>query len=409
MDRAALVKRNQARATELRRAGPKQRLRDSMLAGIARFPVNTAKSDGERLLIVRPDHLGDVLLSTPAIQALKRSRPDLSIHVLCGEWSAEALANYDEIDRVLTLSFPGFARAASSTLGPWRLAAQTARRLRRIGYVSAIVMRPDHWWGALVAHLAGVPRRVGYDLRNVAPFLTEVVAHKFTHTVEQNLRLVAPWTGHIDPGEIKLEFPLQAADRAGASELLDSRKIDPYKPIVCLHPGSGAASKVWLADKWARTGDAIAAEFGALIVFTGTASEAPLVNEIAADMRADAVCLAGETSIGQLAAIYARSRAVLGPDSGALHLAAAVGTPTAALFGPADPQEFAPWGDPRLHEVVTANIGCRPCRILDWRNDESDYHPCVRDISTQRVIEAAQRVLREGHRPELDQSPPGSP
>lgn len=393
MDRAQLVIRNQRRAAELRRAGFKQRLRDRILAGVARLPVAQARSDAERLLIVRPDHLGDVLLSTPAIQALKRSRPELCIHALCGEWTADVLANYDEIERVLTLPFPGFARASSSTLSPWRLAARTARRLRGIGYGSAIVMRPDHWWGALVTYLAGIPQRIGYDIKNVAPFMTQVVEHKHCHAVEQNLRLVASWTDGLDAADVRLAFPLQAADQEFARQLLDRWRIDAEKPIVCIHPGSGAASKIWRGDKWARVGDAIAADFGASIVFTGTKSEMALIDEIAAAMSADAICIAGETGIGQLAALYARSRAVLGPDSGALHLAAAVGAPTVALFGPADPREFAPWGDPRRHEVVTVEIGCRPCRVLDWRNDNLEFHPCVRDISVQQVIEAAQRVL----------------
>lgn len=399
MDRAGLVIRNRRRAEALRSAGPKQRLRDGILSGIARIPVAKARRGGERLLIVRPDHLGDVLLSTPAIQALKRSYPELSIHVLCGEWAAAVLANYDEIDRVLTLPFPGFQRASTSALGPWRLAVQTARRLRRIGYASAIVMRPDHWWGALVTHLAGIPQRVGYDFENVAPFLTEVVERRHGHAVEQNLRLVSSLTGSQGAADVRLEFPLQAADREKAEQLIDRWRIHADKPIVCIHPGSGAASKVWRAGNWAQVGDAIAAEYAATIVFTGTASEAALVNEIAAGMTSDAIDIAGQTSVGQLAALYAQSRAVLGPDSGALHLAAAVGTPTVALFGPADPQEFAPWGDPRLHEVVTAEIGCRPCRILDWGNDSSEYHPCVRDISVRQVIEAARRVLSAEQHP----------
>lgn len=397
MDRTQLVIRNKRLAAEMRRAGFKQQLRDQILAGIARIPVAQARLDSERLLIVRPDHLGDVLLSTPAIQALKRSRPDLCIHALCGEWAADVLANYDEIDRVLTLPFPGFQRASSSALGPWRLAVQTARRLRRIGYASAIIMRPDHWWGALVTHLAGIPQRIGYDVENVAPFLTQVIEHKHIHAVEQNLRLVSSWTGDLVGSDVKLAYPVPAADREYARQLIDGWRIQADKPLVCIHPGSGAASKFWRADKWAQVGDAIAADFGASIVFTGTKSEAALVDETAADMSADAIGIAGETSIGQLAALYARSRAVFGPDSGALHLAAAVGTPTVALFGPADPQEFAPWGDPRLHEVVSVDIGCRPCRILDWRNDDAKFHPCVRDISVEQVIEAAQRVLSAKH------------
>ena len=401
VDRAELVQRNRRQAAALRRPGAKQRLRGGLLAGIARMPVRKAQTDGSRLLIVRPDHLGDVLLATPAIQALKRSRPDLSIHALCGEWAADVLSNYDEIDRVLTLPFPGFQRAPSSALAPWRLAFQTAQRLRRIGYASAIIMRPDHWWGALVAQLAGIPQRVGYDLENVAPFLTEAVEHEHKHAVEQNLRLVSSWIGRIEPAEVKLEFPLQPADRERANQVIESWQLKTVKPIVCIHPGSGTASKIWRGDKWAQVADAIAAKTGRSIVFTGTRSEADLVREIAGDMSADAICIAGETSIGQLAALYRRARAVLGPDSGALHLAAAVGTPTVALFGPADPVEFAPWGDPRHHAVVTADIGCRPCRILDWRHDESGYHPCVRDISVVQVIEAAQRVMRANQRPEL--------
>ena len=400
MDRAELVNRNQQRAAELRSAGFKQRLRDRALAGMARIPVAAAQAGGERLLIVRPDHLGDVLLSTPAIQALKRSRPELKIHALCGGWAAEALANYDEIDRVLTLPFPGFQRGSTSALAPWRLAIQTARRLRKVGYASVIIMRPDHWWGAMVAHLAGIPLRVGYDLENVAPFLTDVVKFEYGHAVEQNLRLAASWTGTLDAADIKLEYPLQAADCESIGKLIDSWPIETTEPIVCIHPGSGAASKIWRAENWAQVADQLAAEFEASIVFTGTRSEAALADEIAADMSADAVCIAGETSVGQLAALYARSRAVLGPDSGALHLAAAVGTPTVALFGPADPQEFAPWGDPRRHEVVTSDIGCRPCRILDWRKDNMAYHPCVRDITARQVIEAARRVLSYKDSPE---------
>ena len=76
-----------------------------------------------------------------------------------------------------------------------------------------------------------------------------------------------------------------------------------------------------------------------------------------------------------------------------MHIAAAVHTPTVALFGPADPIEFAPWGDRRRQAVVTSAIGCRPCRILDWRADDPDYHPCVRDIKVEQVLAAAQQVL----------------
>jgi heptosyltransferase-2/heptosyltransferase-3 len=107
------------------------------------------------------------------------------------------------------------------------------------------------------------------------------------------------------------------------------------------------------------------------------------------------VMLAGETRIGTLAAVLERAALALGPDSGPLHLAAAVGTPTVALFGPADPDEFRPWGPAQHHSVLVSDIGCRPCRILDWNGDGLENHPCVRDIRAERVVDAAHRVLSQ--------------
>jgi len=113
-------------------------------------------------------------------------------------------------------------------------------------------------------------------------------------------------------------------------------------------------------------------------------------------MAAPAIVLAGETSVGQLAALYEGARVVLGPDSGPLHLATAVGAPTVHLYGPADPAEFGPWGDPARHIVLTTAIACRPCRILDWPGADPAGHPCVRDIAPDAVLEAAVRATGEG-------------
>ena len=151
LDRETLVARNQRMTKAISRPALKHR-RDRILTAISRIPIIPSQSESQRLLIIRPDHLGDVLLSTPAIQAIKRSHPDMIIHVLCGEWSADLLANYRDIDRILTLPFPGFRRGNDAATDPWRLAIQSARMLRKIGYSSAVIMRPDHWWGALLAY-----------------------------------------------------------------------------------------------------------------------------------------------------------------------------------------------------------------------------------------------------------------
>ncbi len=395
MDRESLARRNARMAESLRRPAAKHRLRDGLLAAAARTPIISSGEDSQRLLIIRPDHLGDVLLCTPAIQAIKRSRPQTSIHVLCGGWSAEALASYSAIDRVLTVDFPGFQRENKPSKGPWRLALETARLLRQIGYASAIIMRPDHWWGALVAYLAGIKERVGYDISNVAPFLTRAYPFERRHAVEQNMRLAEGWTGEMRSGDIQLRYPVQATDSDFIEGRLRAWNLLPDRRLICIHPGSGRVSKIWRAENWAAVADELSTRYDAAIVYTGTAAESEMRAEIMAHMKTNSAIAAGATTIGQLAALYERSAAVLGPDSGAMHLAAAANTPTVALFGPADPGEFAPWGDRRRHLVVSSDIGCRPCRILDWQHDDPSFHPCVREISVRQVLEAASRALSD--------------
>ena len=270
LDREALARRNIRLAEARHRPSAKQRLRNGALRLIAKAPIAPQRAKSDRLLIIRPDHLGDMLLTTPAIRAIKRGRPELGIHVLCGPWCAELLANYDEIDQVLTMPFPGFGRGGARGGNPWKLALRTAGKLRRIGYDSAIIMRPDHWWGALVAKLAGIGQRIGYEEPGVAPFLTDAGGLVHEHVVEQNLRLAAMLTGISSGDSIRLDFPLRDEDRDFIDRCLAERKIAREKPVICIHPGSGAASKLWTSDKWASVADRVARDYDVAVVLTGT-------------------------------------------------------------------------------------------------------------------------------------------
>ena len=397
MDRETLVIRNTRMAEAFHQTAFKHRVRDWFLNWSSFIPVFQHKTKANRILIIRPDHLGDVLLTTPAIRAIKKRNPDISIHVLCGEWSAGVLANYDEIDVVLTLPFPGFQRnPPTDAPNPYLQALSSARMLRKVGYKSAVIMRPDHWWGAMLAYFAGIKERIGYDVKNVSPFLTKLIDYEHRHVVEQNLRLVQSWTGRLDEDDIDYSYPVNDKDRFYVNSYLSDWGISIHKPIICIHPGAGASAKLWETEKWAKVADILTTQFSADIIFTGTPSEAPIISTIIQQMDETAYNIAGSTNIGQLAALYDRAVVILGPDSGPMHLASAVGTPTVTLFGPADPIEFAPWGNRRTHSVLTSSIGCRPCRILDWHDDRLEYHPCVRDITVLKVLDETRRVVQAG-------------
>ena len=115
-----------------------------------------------RILIIRPDHLGDLVLATPVLNALKEHAPDAHITMLVGPWSREVVARHPAIDSILTCPFPGFQRAAQHPLTPYILLFEMARQLRIGQYDLAINLRPDFLWGAALIYLAGITRRVGY-------------------------------------------------------------------------------------------------------------------------------------------------------------------------------------------------------------------------------------------------------
>jgi ADP-heptose:LPS heptosyltransferase len=260
-------------------------------------------------------------------------------------------------------------------------------------YDLAFVLRFDHWWGALLAYLAGVPQRVGYDVPEVAPFLSHRIPYvPGQHEVEQNLRLI-DWhlSTHLPDANCPMEHPLEFPVPADA--VAWARNLSLGARLIAIHPGAGAAVKLWRAQKWAVVADALAKETDAQILLTGSAAERPLCLEIAAQMEARARVMAGETTLDRLAAILAKCRLVLGVDSGPLHLAVAVGTPSIHLYGPVDSAAFGPWGPAERHRALVSDWPCIPCNRLDYDQDELAHHPCVREIDPSEVLAAARQSL----------------
>jgi len=382
---------------------PRQQVRLFLLRLIpsaAKPPSRPSHPSPQSILLIRPDHLGDLLFTTPAVRLLREAFPQARITYLVGPWSKAVIENNPHVDEIALCPFPGFTRQEKrSALEPYVTLLQHAIQLRREGFDLAIVLRFDHWWGALLAYLAGIPRRVGYDVAEVRPFLTDVVPYSpGGHEVEQDLTLVERVTGNkLRVTRTLLEFNLTAEDEGFAEGYLAGHGVGDGDLLICIHPGAGALVKLWRNEGWAQAADALARRYGAKIILTGSAEEAPLCRAIAEQMTTKPIVAAGETSLGGLAAIMARCRLVLGVDSGPLHLAVALGIPTVHLFGPVDSRAFGPWGDPAHHIVVTSDnssrMDCIPCNRLDYAPGELHQHPCVRNITVEQVLEAVGRLI----------------
>lgn len=262
----------------------------------------------------------------------------------------------------------------------------------------AIVLRFDHWWGALLAYLARIPRRIGYAIPECRPFLSQALPYvSERHEVQQNLTLVQQAIeegGQTMPKDaLGIEFAVPDQDRQWATRYMFEHGITIGQDVVAIHPGAGSAVKLWRPEAWGQVGDILSERHPVGIVVTGGPQELDLAWSVDAHMHAAAIVAAGQTTLGQLAALFQRCRLVLGPDCGPLHLAVAVGTPTIHLYGPVDATKFGPWGDPGRHIVLTSERECIPCNRLDYAAEELPDHPCVREITAQAVLQTADRLL----------------
>ncbi|MCS6880545.1 MAG: glycosyltransferase family 9 protein [Oscillochloridaceae bacterium] len=366
-----------------------------LLALLARpFIRRATPGPPRRVLVIKPDHLGDLLLATPALQALRAALPDAHISALVGPWARRMWQGLPELDTLRELPFPGFERDGArrrNRLQPFLTLLRYAVLLRREGYDAALILRDDHWWGALLALLAGIPRRVGHGSPLCAPLLSEALPFDGReHVTRQALDVAARLTGAKPlayPGAPPLRFALTPAERAWANAWIAAR-LAPAERLVIIHPGTAGVTKLWPAERWAIVGDALAARPGARVLLTGGPGEEALVRQVAGAMRHPPLELAGATSISQLAALFAQAALVLGVDSGPLHLAVSQGTPTVRLFGPTDPGRFGPWGDPARHRVLRAGLACSPCHNVN-RCPRGTLGPeCMEAISAAMVKDA---------------------
>jgi ADP-heptose:LPS heptosyltransferase len=355
-----------------------------------------------RILVIRPDHIGDVLLTTSAISLLRQAFPEGHLAALVGPWSDEVIRRGPPIDAVSTCDFPGFTRHLSSWIGaPYVQLVGRARALRRQRFDVAVIARPDHWWGALLAAAAGIPRRVGFDVPECAPFLTDALGQPAgAHSAELSLALVrrvCELAGvDVVPDAPRPVFRLSDADRDQARAAIAGRGLDGAGPLVVLHPGAGTELKRWPAERWASTLDLVRERWNARTLIVSSSADADLVRSIQGYATTSHPSLTSDHGLGYLAAILEQADVVIGSDNGPLHLATAVGAATARIYGPTDPALFGPW--PLSHDqlVLRPIVPCSPCGHVNDPPCGDRVNPrCLLEQSPDDIADAVGWLIRQ--------------
>ena len=333
-----------------------------------------------RILVRQVNWVGDAVLTLPALEALDRRFPRAEIVALAKPWVAGLFSGQPAVDRVIEYRSE---EAHRGLLGRWRL----ARQLRNEHFDLALIF-PNSLDAVLIPWLAGIPCRIGYATDGRRPMLTHPIrppAPGGAHQVHRYLGIIRALggNGRPEPRLCVTREAWQAAER-----ILADHGIGPGQVIVGLNPGSVyGGAKRWPADRYAAVADALVDGWGARILLLGSARERPVLEEVATRMRRRATSLGGRTDLPTLAALLQRTHLLLSNDTGAMHLAVAVGTPVVAIFGPTDAEGTGPLGS--HSRIVREPVPCSPCLLRECPID----HRCMTTVSVGRVLEAASELL----------------
>ena len=352
--------------------------------------------DPRTILVIKLKHIGDVLLGTPAIHALKAAYPAARIHALVSRGTEEMLAGNPDLAGVIP-----FARPRGRGLGRWRQEFRLLRGLRALRPDLVLAMgKGDR--EAILGYLSGARWRVGFAAGRQGLvgrdrlFTHRAVRTGREHIVEGDLKLVEALG--IVPGDTRLRLHVAAEDAATADRLLAEAGVGPGDRPVTVHPTSRWLFKCWRDEGVAAVMDHLA-DCGLRVVLASGPEprEVRRARRILGLARHPAADLIGRLTLKQLAAVIGRSRLFLGVDSAPMHIAAAMGTPVVALFGPSGEHNWGPWG--AGHLVVAVDLFCRPCG-QDGCNG-SKRSDCLEMLTEAEVIAAVDTQLaRHGLAPE---------
>jgi lipopolysaccharide heptosyltransferase II len=368
-----------------------------------RKPLRAGDRHIKRILVVRVDMLGDLVLTTPAIRALRRAYPDATIDVLAMPGTAAVLDGDPDIYRILTCDVNAWMAPGSWLRGEtWRELRAFLREMRRPRYDLAISVCGDI--GGVVTRLTGARRRVGYAGEAYPHFMTDPVPGKRYLTPQHEVRYVLDLAraagGKVDEVEQRPTLAVKPDARATIHQILQEQReqIGARGPIVAIHPGArNGTAKRWPMRHYAELGDRLARELDALVVVTGAPNELALSHEIMRRMTAPSFDLTGKTSLQELVALMAESDLIITGDSGPMHIACAVHTPTVALHGPTEPAQSGPTGD--LAVILRHQLWCSPCYDSSATAECRFGNPvCMKLISPDDVFAAARAQLERCQR-----------
>ncbi len=332
----------------------------------------------KKVLVIALNRLGDAVVSIPAFRAIKESLPQSEVTVLSNSYVRDILDRVDFIDRIV----------AYEKRGTFLEKARLARKLAGHRFDLAVDLTCDYTFGnALVCFLSGARYRVGYGTSGRGFLFHKPVKHKKKplHAVEEILDIVR--SVGLDIASKSLRISASREAREAIKKFLEGQNIEHGDLLIGIHPGGYYPTQKWPAERFAQVGKALMEKFGAKIVLIGGPGEEKWIGQVKTVMKNNCSIFLNQP-VKNLLALIQSCQLLLCNNSGPLHLAVALGTPTVSTMGPTLPEKWGPYEEG--HIVLRKDLACMPCNDASCR---LKTHDCLRLITAEEMLRAAEKLL----------------
>ena len=343
-------------------------------------PARWDWSEVRKVLLVRLRSIGDTVLATPSVFALKRFLPNVTVDILVEDWVAPLLNDHPHVDNVIVLERGGFMTRA-----------RVARELRGANY-DVVYNLHGGTTATFLTRATGARHRVGFksyqyaQLHNhQAPSPLLLWGQQKTHSVEQQLALLG-WTGVPVTDRPRTQLGISAEANEKVRQLLANAALTDRK-IALIHPAAAFETKQWATEHFARVAEFLS-DRGFAPVAIAAPNERALLEKLSSEAAVKITTL--DLALPEVTALAARSSLFVGNDSGIAHIAAAVGTPAVVIFGSSNIAHWRPWNSAPA-EVVFEEMPCQPCH--GYFCEKFDQPECILRVPVTRVTAAIDRIL----------------
>ncbi len=329
--------------------------------------------------------IGDTVLTVPFLRNLRQAYPEARIDLLIEPFSGQVLEACPYVDRTIPFEFKTIHKySASSQQGRTAGYLHYWKLLRQEGYDAVFALKRS-LSSALLVRATGIPRRIGFATEGRSFLLTDPVPYRQDqHEVQNFLDCLRVLDIPIQSDALELWPSLKSDAETGKLFSEAGWKKDDLKIII--HAAASLPAKQWPLDRFAAVMSILKERYGARFIYTGALADAGLYGEIERLGPFKGMDLCGKTGLHANLSVYRASHLFFGVDSGPMHMAAAVGVPVVALFGPTDERKWGPWGDG--HSVITRRLSCYPCKPHKCHDNT-----CMKQIPVKEALEAVENKL----------------